>query len=364
MGSSVSPLRMFMDSQLQASNSSPFASVGTAVKTAPDAINPRTTRYGILPIYEHPTNSRTFGLWVLPSNIVFPFRPFMGEVVKDLNDNVLASVERMPADQITDMHNTVPGFIELPALSKLSEERAGTVVTALMNPNKCSKYPFELKKECISCWLDYLRNDSSFTVATLSVSSSEWEPAMIEIAKQSADALVKGFEVALDEARRQLDVAVREVDDPKSGKDQFHDVDYLNIFHTHASRPTFRTSTAGADVGTQIAEALRGLQAPGIDAAAIGDLVKNAVAEQTAGLQAELDAYRAADAAAVDATQPPASIENDGSVPPQASTCQATTASGNPCKNEALADGFCKIDAHNAIREAELAAAAATEPTE
>jgi hypothetical protein len=90
-------------------------------------------------------------------------------------------------------------------------------------------------------------------------------------------------------------VAVRDIDDPKSGKTMFFDTDYLNVYHTHADRPTYKTSTsANANVGTQIADALRELTkkdtAPAVDIAA---LVSAAVAEATKDLRSQLETYQA-----------------------------------------------------------------------
>jgi hypothetical protein len=247
---------------------SPFVAVGTAAKpSSPASINPRATRYGVLPIWEHPTDSRAFALWVLPANKVFPCRPFPGEKINYLDGTALTGPERMPADQIADMYTLSPYFIELPELSKVSEEEAGQVVTALSNPNECTKYPFELGRECTTCSLEYLRTHA----ANADALPDDLRP----IAMQSARILINGYEKALDEARRRIDAAIHEVDKPDSNY-QFTPEDLTSVYHTHSSRPTYRTSTSGSDVTQQLVEALRGSQAPAIDASAIQRMIDSA----------------------------------------------------------------------------------------
>jgi hypothetical protein len=250
-------------------STSPFAAVGTAAKPATADLNPRATRYGVLPIWEHPTDSRSFALWVLPANKVFPCRPFPGERINYLDGTALAAPERMPADQIADMYTVSPFFIELPELSKVSEDEAGQVVTALSNPNECSKYPFELGKECTTCSLEYLRNHAA--------NADDLPEELRPIAMQSARLLVAGYEKALVEARRRVDAAIHEVDNPNSTY-QFTPEDLLSVFHSHGSRPTYRTSTSNSDVGAQLVEALRGSQAPAIDMSAIQQMINSATA--------------------------------------------------------------------------------------
>lgn len=268
-----------------------FAAVDTLPKADKKVINPRATRYGMLPIWDLPTLAKDFYVWSIPANTVFPFRPFVGEVIKDINDNVLHVTERMPQDQILDLYNMTTFFVELTPLAQLNDEaKAARVVEVLANPSMCDKYPVELGNSCVTCWF----KDSLTKMEDRIKEEFKDDAELRKTARDSMKILQEAFTKAIDEARRKVDVAIRDIDDPKSGKTMFFPADYLNVYHTHADRPVYKTSTnANANVGTQIAEALQGLmkkeEAPTVDIAAV---VAAAVAEATKGLRDELDAYK------------------------------------------------------------------------
>lgn len=269
--------------------SNAFAAVNTLPKSDKKIINPRATRYGILPIWPAQTSATDFYVWKIPANTVFPFRPFVGEVGQDINGNVTYTTERMPSDQILDMYRVSPFFVELAPLSRLGdEEKAKRIAEVLANPNVCEKYPTEVGVTCATCWFK-----DSLTGMEERIKTMLDDADMRKAARECMALLRDMFSNAISEARRQLDVAIRDIDDPKSGKSMFYDVDYMNVHHTHSDRPQYRTSTSNSNVGTQIAEALRDLskkdEAPAID---IAKIVADAVTEATRDLRAELEAYR------------------------------------------------------------------------
>jgi hypothetical protein len=271
--------------------SNAFAQVGTAPKQDKAVINPRATRYGLLPIWPAQTSSRDFYVWKIPSNSVFPFRPFIGEIGRDMNDRIMYTTERLPEDQITDMYALTPFFIELDPLAKLGDEmQAQRIAEVLANPTECSKYPFEVGKSCTTCWLKDILTDMDARISAVLAD----DPKLQRVARECAGILREGLSKAIDEARRELDVAVRDIDDPKSGKSMFYDHDYLNVYHTHSDRPQYRTSTSNSNVGSQIADALRDLtrrdEAPVVDYA---KLIADAVSEATKDLREKLAAYEA-----------------------------------------------------------------------
>lgn len=246
-------------------NSTVLAAVDTLSAPKQNELNPRATRYGMLPIWSMPVQSKAFYVWEIPANMVFPFRPFVGEVVRAANNEVLATDERMPASQVADMYVMSPYFLEFTALNALQDEtKAQQVAEILYNPSTCTKYARELGNKCIHCWINYLNGEATERVAQLLGTGNEVSNA----AMASIDLLREGFGKALAEASRRVDVAVRDIDDPKSGKTMFYDADYTNVYHTHNDRPQYKTTTAAnSNIGQQIADAiLAGQKAPaGID---------------------------------------------------------------------------------------------------
>lgn len=266
---------------------SAFAAVDTLPKADKKSINPRATRYGVVPIWSIPTSSRDFYVWEIPANAVFPFRPFTGEVGYDVYGKELYRVERMPADQVNDMYTISKFFIELTPLAGLEDEaRAQRVADILANPFECEKYPVEVGTDCAMCWSKYLRTQVNDVIASEFAEDKELK----KVAKECVNKLLAGLTEAIEEARRQVDVAIRDIDDPKSGKSMFFDHDYKNVFNIHADRPQYKTTTSNADVGAQIAGAIRDLvkkdEAPQVD---LAKLIAEAVAAETAALKEELD---------------------------------------------------------------------------
>lgn len=222
--------------------------------------NPRAVKYGFLPIWPYPTSSRQFYVWVIPANVVFPFRPFVSEILQDINGNTLSVFERLPGDQITDMQTSCPEFIYLSELSEFekkgaTEEDIYQVVSALTNKKKCSKYPIELNNECISCWVEYLNNVFYEKADSLPFSN----PESVFVAKSTAAKLVNGMSSALESARRRINKALMDIDDPRSGKDSFTDNDMLAVYHTHSDRPKYKTVVS--DTGSMSPELLEILKA-------------------------------------------------------------------------------------------------------
>lgn len=271
-----------------------FAAVNTLPKSDKKHINPRATRYGMLPIWSMATSARDFYVWRIPANQVFPFRPFIGEIGQDVNGNQTYVNERMPQDQILDMYNSSQFFLELEPLARLNDEaRAQTVVDVLANPTICDRYPLELGHECATCW--YMDSVTRMDDRIKALEDAE----LRKVARECAALLRAGLQKAIEEARRQLDVAIRDIDDPKSGKAMFYDHDYKNVYHTHSDRPTYKTSTSNTDVGAQIASAIQNLanksnepSAPAVD---LAKLVTDAVAEATRDLREKLAKYEQAE---------------------------------------------------------------------
>lgn len=227
-------------------------------------------------------------MWEIKADEVFPFRPFIGETVRDINDKILSQTERLPADQILDMYTLSPYFIELPSLAELNDEAAvQLVVSVLQSPRVCEKYPIELGQSCATC-----RLKDAFTDLPDRIQENLAQyPNLLAAANDAAAKLKDGLSKAIDEARRRVDVAIRDIDDPKSGKSMFFDTDYTNVYHTHADRPQYRTSTQNSNIGQQIADALREFSGPKAEATSpdINAIVAAAVAEAVAKVQAQFE---------------------------------------------------------------------------
>lgn len=276
-------------------NSKSFATVDTLPKSDKKNLNPRATRYGLLPIWSMPTASRDFYVWEIPANTVFPFRPFIGETGQDVNGNVTYTHERMPQDQILDMFNSTQFFVELEPLARLGDEtKAQRIADTLSNPNPCDKYPVELGTGCVTCWF----KDSLLDMETRIKSEFSDDAELRKAARECMTLLRAGLTKAIDEARRQVDVAIRDIDDPKSGKSMFFDRDYKNVYHTHADRPTYKTSSSSANVGEQIASAIQAIadrkQTPAEPTVDVAKLVAEAVAAATKDLREQLASVKPA----------------------------------------------------------------------
>lgn len=261
-----------------------------AAKPDKKNLDPRATRYGLIPIWAQQVAARDFYVWTIPANNIFPFRPFIGEIGQDTKGNETYRVERLPEDQIGDLRRMTKYFTELPELARLSEEAAEAVAAVLLSPKPCSKYAIELGNQCSTCWMEYLYSDEITNRINSELEGNDLKRA----ANASIPALRQVLRDAIDEARRLVDEAVREIDDPTKGKKQFYEQDYLNIYHTHAERPKYKTSTSSTDSAQAIAEAIKAIaqpQAPAFDPKMIADMVAAAVAEATAPLKAKLDEY-------------------------------------------------------------------------
>jgi hypothetical protein len=248
--------------------SKPMAAVGTQPKIDKKSINPRATRYGFLPLWTQQTSARDFYVWKIPANQVFPFRPFIGEIGYDPYGKELYRTERLPAEQVTDLQRLNQFFVELTPLDRLeSEEAAERVASVLINPNTCPKYEMELGNECTTCWLKYLFAEAADKAKGLE------DAAERKAARECIQLLTAGMSKALEEARRLVDIAIRDIDDPKSGKTAFTAKDYLNIYNTHSERPQYKTTASGSGNIDQLVSALTGAlkkdEAPNVDVAAL-----------------------------------------------------------------------------------------------
>lgn len=269
-----------------------MASVGRQTpKPAKGVLDPRATRYGLIPIWSQSVAARDFYTWTIEANKVFPFRPFIGEILQDIKGNEIGRTERLPADQVLDIQRITSFFTELPALAELNDEdRAAKVVSVLVNPSDCTKYGMELGNGCATCWQAYVHDGIADRIKSELAGDNELQRA----ANACVPILRSVLEKAVSEARRLVDEAIRDIDDPTKGKKQFYEFDYLNIYHTHADRPKYRTQTNNTDSAQAIAEAIKSIaqpQAPALDPKMIADMVAQAVDAATADLKAKLAKY-------------------------------------------------------------------------
>lgn len=226
---------------------------------APDGLNARVTRFGLLPIRNIPVDAQAFNVWHIPANEFFPFRGFVNEL-KNSNGDVYATVPRTPLEQLVDMQTIAAGrnFVDFPEIAKLeNEENARRVFMVLSLPRLCSKYGYDLKNQCLTCWIAYLESDE-FRIKVYSEFQGEAEYNLRTVALDAAGKLITNFLEALQTARQEIDTAIRQVEDKTSGKDTFYAIDYLHVYHTHSERPQYKTTTQGvpADIGSQIGAAI------------------------------------------------------------------------------------------------------------
>jgi hypothetical protein len=268
-------------------NQTGFAAVPMQPKKKEGDLDPRATRYGVLPIWSLPTSARDFYVWELPANSVFPFREFVGEIGQNYKGEITYTNERLPGHQVTDLLSTNQFFVELTALAKLmDEDKARKVAEVLTNPRSCGKYGIELGNTCTTCWANYLHGEVQDRIKEAFVGNNE----LMRVANKSVEELKGAIVKALDEARRQVDIAVRDIDDPRSGKTQFSPTDFVNVYHTHSERPQYKTTTNTNEATKQIADALSILASqakPSQDTSNLSEMVANLMKE-TAELKARL----------------------------------------------------------------------------
>jgi hypothetical protein len=266
------------------------------------SIDPRATQYGFVPIWPvHGLPSSAFKLHSLPGNKFVPFRVFQiptanasGET-HDAEGKPLTR-DRMPNEQVADLYNVAgeekhaTHFPELALLENETEARE--IITVLANPNQCDKWGDKLGTSCATCWLDYLRTEASGEIAGQFGQS----PRLMDAAVATAQRLIATFEAALATAKSNVDVALREIDDPKTGKDRFYSVDYLNVWHTHQSEPQFRTTTAREASFDGLAKALEAAittKQGGLTSEDVQSMIDRSVSSKTEALEQENAALRA-----------------------------------------------------------------------
>jgi hypothetical protein len=210
----------------------------------------RDTAYGIVPIWDYPTSPKDFYVWTIPANTIFPFRPFLSEVLTDPFGKVLSENERLPDDQVTDLiASQNSNFIYLSELRNLPEQTVERIVEILTPNKRCSKYPVELKEKCITCWINYLDNEVYEVLEKYNFDSET-----TRVIDKTIEEMARGFRNAIREAQRRIDIAIREIDDPKSGKSAFYESDLQAIYHTHSERPKYKTTV---NEGAEIANVLK-----------------------------------------------------------------------------------------------------------
>lgn len=257
-----------------ATRQSLFADMNTGARTrqAADGISPRATRYGFSPVWQiDGLPSTAFKLHSFPASKFVPFRVFEFPVTNDKNQQEFR--ERTPSEQVADLEIIGAGlcttdFPELAALE--NEQEARTILEILTNSENCPKYGLKLKNTCVTCWHSYLLN----TAPNLIVEAFEGNDRLYFAAGETYTRLFNSIDSAITEANRQVDVALRQVDDPKSGKDSFKDVDYINLWHTHKDMPKQRTIV---DEKTEMNELAK----------AISLLAKNQLTTPTQGLTSD-----------------------------------------------------------------------------
>lgn len=308
--------KFYMETATATAHDSLFQEVQSGVRrpTAHDGVNPTATRFAIVPIWDitglPATAFKTHGLI---GSKFYALRPFRIPITNA--EGHQEERERQPLEQVGDLF-VVAGdkfATDFPALAKLENETlAREIIGLLANPNKCEKYPLELGASCATCWVAYLRENASAVLAE----TYEDNPTLFEAAADTMQRLVTSFDNALAEAREQVNVALRDIDDTKSGKDRFFDVDYRNIWHTHQGMPQMKTSTNEAasleGLTKALTQALAARDAGGLTLEDVKALIAEGNAVKDARI-AELEAQLAG-----------------------TTTCTGTKSNGDACKMNAV----------------------------
>lgn len=263
-----------------------------AVAPAMDQLNKRATRFAFAPLWDItglPSNA--FKLQTLPGSRFLPLRAFPTPFTNEAGH--LETRERLPSEQVIDLQNVAgeafaTEFLELAKLE--NEPQAREILELLTNPNRCSKYPIELENTCATCWVAFLRDDAPTRI----VEKYSDFPQMYEAATVTLQKLLTSLESAVIEARRRVNVALREIDDPKSGKgNMFYPSDYINIYNTHQDRPKFKTTTDQNESMESMAKAIMTLAEgrktdTGLTAADVQAMIDSAASVQLEAAAAEI----------------------------------------------------------------------------
>jgi hypothetical protein len=227
--------------------------VGTNItgNNDPLALDPRATLWGFRPIWEIPDlPGEAFLGWSLPPNKFRAFRVFQFNGWDAQGKNTLT--DRLPAQQAADLRH-FPFFIDFPEIAALqNDQEAVKIFRLLTNPNECTEYPYDLDTSCATCWLGFLRSIKPEAVVEADLSEKA-RAAFIA----SRNRMVDNFHAAIEDANRQIDEAVSQINNPQEGKKSYQPVDYLNIRHTHNPMPEYQTANPQAMLAKALGRELR-----------------------------------------------------------------------------------------------------------
>lgn len=210
-------------------------------------ISPDATRY-IMAVIQPVKNldGQFFATETIEANQFFPLRSLESPGWNAAGGSI--KVPRSPAEQVADImqdaanENNPRIIVDFFKLSQLeSETDAEQILSALANPKPCTKYPFQLKNRCVTCWRDYLATEAPAKI----VAEFSDNPRLYEAAADSLERLHNAFETALARADQSVHTALSNLEDKSKGKSQLYDFDYANIRHAHKETPTLRTSVDG-----------------------------------------------------------------------------------------------------------------------
>ncbi len=237
-------------------------------------IDPKLTRYIFIPLQSLVDQiSNAFYVNEIPANTFFPLYEFdfpvpveSGGMASDdltlrhLNGSKLSL--RTPGEQIVDLQRTIGSrlyynfFADFIEVAKLDDKaKAKRIFETLKPKSLCSKYAFELKDTCLTCWLDYLNNEADAVIEEAFADDFE----LSTIAKLTKGQLGEVIFRALSQADVEVAEALRQMDDKTTGKTNLVDLDYQSIYHAHKERPKFRTTTDNQQDLHEVLKTLQGV---------------------------------------------------------------------------------------------------------
>jgi len=254
-----------------------------ATRDAESYIDPNATRWIFVPV--QPITGlpgQDFGVWQIPENQFFPIYTAFPVIPNETGTTTtvpFTSQAQLAALSDLAASDTTPRvLIDLFKLSQLENaQEQEQILEVLTNPNKCSKYPFQLRNRCATCWRHYLATEAPSRVAEEFAHSER----LFEAAAATLDQLIFAFDTAIPRAEADLSTALKTLDDGRSGKTALFDIDYRNIRNAHKDMPSFRTSTdQGGDIA-RLTEALTKTLTPQVaqSTGVTSDDVKSIVSE-------------------------------------------------------------------------------------
>lgn len=295
--------------------------------TINEGIPPSATRWVYIPgRMMDSLDALTFGAWSIPANTFYPLRGVNYQNKRTDGSGTLVQIS--PASQVRDLKYLAAlepkkTVVDLLELSKLEDEQAQIrILQVLVNPKRCPKYA-ELNSLCATCHLKYLTTEAPVKIKNELLDT----PNLAQVALDTLDVLVAAIEGELQSAALRINNALKQIDDPKSGKSQLFEKELADIYNTHRETPQYKTQVDRDSLTDKLLERIANTSG-GLSEAD----VRRIVSEQSR----EKDALIARQAAEIEELKTQSAVKER-----KCGETGGRNAKGEPCGNTAKTNGRC-----------------------